>query len=112
MGSPVTPAERRAALETEAGRIKERLDQLDRYLQGDPAAWLAIIERMPDHVAEVTVDKALAEARQQALALATITKTLAGLGAEDAPAATADPADEIKAARERKLAAAREAAGQ
>lgn len=103
----MTPAERIAALELEADRTKERLDNLDRYLQGDADAWLNIIERLPDHVAEITVDKALAEARQQALALATITKTLAGLSAEMPAAVSVDPADELKRKRAERLAAAR-----
>jgi hypothetical protein len=104
----VTPAERRAALELEFKRLKERQDHLDAVLQGDPAAWLQIVERMPDSVGEVTLDKAVAEARQGALAMASILKTLDGTGVADAPAAPAvSPADEIKQARERKLKEAR-----
>lgn len=102
----MTPEERQAALETEAMRIKARLDQLARQLDGDPAAWLSIIERMPPTVAEVVIDKALAEARQQALALATITKTLATLGIETAPASQPDVADEVARRRAAKLAEA------
>jgi hypothetical protein len=109
----VTPAERRAALATEADRIKARLDQLDRQLSGDPDAWLSIVQRMPDTVAEVMVDKALAEARQQALALATIVKTLDGAaGQQDAPSGPAtDPGDEVAKARQAKLEKA-QAAGE
>lgn len=102
----MTPAERIAALELEADRTKERLDNLDRSLRGDPDAWLTLLERLPDTVAEIVVDKVLAEARQQALALATITKTLAGLSAEMPAAATVDPADELKRKRAERLAAA------
>jgi hypothetical protein len=104
----MTPAERRAALELEFSRLKERQDHLDAVLQGDPAAWIRIVERMPDSVGEVTLDKAVAEARQGALAMASILKTLDGTALADAPAAAvASPADEIKAARERKLREAR-----
>lgn len=100
----MTPAERRAALELEFARLKERQDHLDATLQGDPAAWIQIVERMPDSVGEVTLDKAVAEARQGALAMASILKTLDGTAVADAPAApVVDPADEIRAARERKL---------
>jgi ribosomal protein L12E/L44/L45/RPP1/RPP2 len=48
-------------------------------------------------VAEVTIDKLLAEARQYALALATVTKTLASMGEEAAPGATAE--DELERRR-------------
>lgn len=101
--------ERRAALELEAVRIKGRLDRLNAQLDGDPDAWLAITLRMPSEVAEVTVDKALAEARQQALALATIVRTLDGTaaGQSEGTPATEDPADEIRRKREEKLKAAR-----
>ena len=103
----VTPAERRQALELEFIRLKERQDHLDATLQGDPAAWIRIVERMPDSVGEVTLDKAVAEARQGALAMATILKTLDGTAVADAPASpVASPADEIKKRREEKLAEA------
>lgn len=101
--------ERIAALEVEADRVKARLDQLDRYLTGDQDAWLSITLRMPPDVAEVTIDKALSEARQQALALTTITRTLASLKIEAAASTGPDPADEVKRKREEKLAAARAA---
>jgi hypothetical protein len=104
----VTPAERRAALELEFVRLKERADHLDAVLQGDPAAWIKIVERMPDSVGEVTLDKAVAEARQGALAMASILKTLDGTAVADTPAApVASPADEIKKRREDKLKEAR-----
>jgi DNA-binding GntR family transcriptional regulator len=101
-------AQRRAALETEADRIKGRLDQFHAQLSGDPDAWLDITVRMPDTVAEVTVDKVLAEARQQALALATIVKALDGAAAreDDGTAAAEDPADALQRRREEKARAA------
>jgi hypothetical protein len=101
----VNRAQRILALNTEAERIKERLDVLERQIGGDQDAWWVITTNMPETVAEVNVRPVLAEARQQALALATVVKTLTALeAAEDAPASSgADPADEIKAARERKL---------
>ena len=107
----MTPAERRAALELEFVRLKERQDQLALVLAGDPAAWLTIVERMPDSVGEVTLDKAVAEARQGALAMATILKTLEATAGESAAPATpvSSPADEVRLARERKL---KEAAAQ
>lgn len=111
----MTPEERRKALELEFDRLKARQDYLDRALTGDPDIWLGIIERMPPTVAEVTVDKAVAEARQGALAMATIVKTLDGAtaGGNAVPTSGQDPADEIRERREEKQKkAAREAAAQ
>lgn len=100
-------AERRAALAVEADRIKDRLDNLNRYLSGHPDAWVDIVTRLPPDVAEVVIDKALSEARQQALAYATIVRTLAQLDAGNAGDPGKDsPADEIKRKREAKKAAA------
>lgn len=102
------------ALKTEASRLKERLDVMQRQIEGDQDAWWRITTNLPESVAEVTVDKVLAEARQTALALATVVKTLDAMeaGQEQAPAhPVVDPADEVKAAREKKLAEARKRAG-
>jgi hypothetical protein len=102
------------ALKTELGRLKDRLDTMNRQIEGDADAWWHITTNMPETVAEVTVDKVLAEARQTALALATVVKTLDALEVdkEQTPASpVVDPADEVKAARERKLAEARKRAG-
>lgn len=103
------------ALKTEAARLKERLDTMQRQIEGDEDAWWHITTNLPETVAEVTVDKVLAEARQTALALATVIKTLDALeaGQKQTPAhPAADPADEVKAARERKLKEARARAAQ
>lgn len=107
----MTPAERIAALQVEAGRIRARLDTLNAILAGSEDEWLGIQQSLNSEVATVTINAPLAEARQQALALATITKTLAALADIDEgkePATT--PADEVAAARERKLKEAQEAA--
>jgi len=108
----MTRAERLAHLEVEAERLKERLDVLDRQIQGDPDAWLQIQLRMPDTVAEVFVDKLLAEARQQALAYATIVRTIEQLAGEQGAGNTVSPEDELEQRRrereaERQAAAAR-----
>jgi hypothetical protein len=105
----VTPAQRVAALEEEARRIKGRLDELAAQLDGRADAWLGISLRMPETVAEVTVDRALAEARQQALALATITKTLHSMERPEEKEKQESPEDELAAgrkAREEQRAAA------
>lgn len=101
-------AERIKALELEAERLKVRLDTLERQIAGDHDAWLGIALRMSDTVAEVFVDKLLSEARQHALAYATVLSTLDRLNGqvrEDAPAA--DVADEMARKRAEKLATAR-----
>lgn len=106
----MTPAERREALELEADRIKARLDQLNDQIKGEPS-WLDFAVNLPETVAEVVVDKLLAEARQQALALATIVKTLDGTAAKGGSVAGPgeDPADILA---ERRREKAREAAQQ
>lgn len=104
----MTPAERRAALELEVDRLKARLDSLAAQIDGDPAAWLSIQEKLGGEVAEVLVDKLLAEARQHAVALASIIRTLDGTApkakGEDQP--MVDPGDQIAAKRAARLAAA------
>jgi nitrogenase molybdenum-iron protein alpha/beta subunit len=97
----MTPEERKRAIEVECDRTKARLDKIEAYLTGDQDAWIDITVRLPDTVAEVTVDKAIGEARQLALALATMTKTLATLGEEAAPAA-ASVEDALAAARKKR----------
>jgi hypothetical protein len=92
----VTPAERIAALELELDRLKERQDWLDKTLQGDPAAWVHLIELLPPTVAEITLDKAVGEARQGALAMATIIKTLAQVSSGESEIPQADPLQRIK----------------
>lgn len=94
----MTPDERKLALEVEAARLKSRLDTLDAFIGGDQDAWFRLTLNTPETVAEVTVDKPLAEARQTALALATIAKTLAALGeVKQAPGSSVE--DELAAAR-------------
>jgi hypothetical protein len=109
----VTPAERVAALNLEADRLKARLDQFEKQISGDPDAWLSIVARMPDDVGEVVVDKLLTEARQTALAYTTVVKTLNLLGDGEAEAPKSDPVDEVRKRREQKLAdAAKKASDQ
>jgi hypothetical protein len=102
----MTPDERKRALQVESTRIKVRLDLLERQLAGEQDAWVHLTMNLPETVAEVTVDKALAEARQQALALATITKTLASLGEEET-ATAASPEDALAARRKEREEARR-----
>jgi hypothetical protein len=110
----LNPAQRIAALETEADRLKSRLDVFAKQLDGDPDLWLSIVEQMPPTVAEVVVDKVLAEARQTALAYTTVVRTLAQLqGTAALTEGKPDPVDQLGTKRQEKLAeAARKAAGQ
>lgn len=111
----LTPEERKAALELEFIRLKERADYIDRVLQGDPEAWLKIKVILEEnrHIGSIELDKPVAEARQTALAMATVAKTLAALGGEEAEKPAEDPLsqmesrkaqDELAAKRARKQA--------
>ena len=89
------------ALAEEAVRMKHRLDTIDDLLTGGQE-WVDLLIRTPDTVAEVTVDKPISEARQLALALATVLKTLAGMDVREAEK-PADVADEMAKRRAEKL---------
>jgi len=96
-GDPMTPAERIKALETEIERLKQRADTFQRILSGSEDEWLGIQSRLGSDVATVTIDAPLVEARQTALALATLVKTLSSLSDEAAGTAPAvDPLARIK----------------
>lgn len=67
----------RRDLALEACRIVDRLERLDDFLRGREDAWLKFHARNEDgSIVEVVVDKALAEARQQAIALKQIVSEL------------------------------------
>lgn len=107
----MTPAERIATLEAEFARLKARADTLDRIIGGSADEWLGIQAKLGSEVAEVTINAPLAEARQTALALATIGKTLASLGAgEQEQGQGGDVGDEVARRREERLKEARERA--
>jgi hypothetical protein len=109
----VNPAERLAALEVEADRLKSRLDTFARQIDGDQDAWLSIVEQMPPTVAEVVVDKILAEARQTALAYNTVVRTLAQMqGTAALTEGKPDPVDQLGTKRQEKLAEAKKRAAQ
>jgi hypothetical protein len=92
------------ALADEAVLIVGRLEQLDKTLQGDPDAWMGIVERLPAEVAEVTVNAPLAEARQQATALKAILAELAKLLGQAPAVVQPGKSDELAAARAKRLA--------
>jgi hypothetical protein len=68
------------ALVVEACRIVDRLDRLDRLVRGDEYAW-AYVRVNDDGEAALVIDKALSEARQQAIALKLIVAELRQAGA-------------------------------
>ena len=107
----MTPEKRRAALELEAERIISRLGELAKDIDGDPDSWLGIQMNLGGDVAEVVINKPLAEARQQAATLAGIVRTLDGTApAETPPGDTGpDPGEKAREAREKRLAAAKAA---
>lgn len=93
------------ALAEEATRMKHRLDKIEDLLTGKQE-WVELLVRTPDTVAEIVLDKPIAEARQLALALGTTLKTLAGMDVEVAEK-PADVADEMAERRRRRADEAR-----
>lgn len=97
----------------------DRLDKFDRLLSGDAADWLDLIEQhgTAGEVAEVVINKPVAEARQQAVALKAILSELRQVAASaQAPAASpaapgsapqeaeGDYVDQLAAQRAKRLA--------
>jgi hypothetical protein len=70
------PGAMQMVLLLEACRIADRLDRLDAKLRGEDREWLELDEREDGRTVFVIVDKALAEARQQATALKSIVAEL------------------------------------
>lgn len=105
----MTPDQRRQALEQEFERLKERADHIDRMLQGHPDSWASLRAMIPDGT-ELVIDKAVAEGRQTALAMASVAKTLDALKGEEQEKAAVDPLqkiqDELKAKREQRASGA------
>ena len=91
----MTPTDRRAALELEFERLKQRADYLDRMLQGHPETWAGIQTLIPQGV-EVVIDKMVSEARQTASTMATILRTLDGTKQVETQVPIADPLQKIK----------------
>lgn len=92
-------------LALEACRLADRLEQLDAYLGGRDA-WLDLVENVEGSGRyEIVIDKALEQARQQALAFKQL---LAELGITAVPAAAVEPAksplDQLRERREQKAA--------
>lgn len=97
--SGLGPDERVAALKVEFARLRERQDYLDRMLQGHPDTWAGLQHMIPSGT-ELVIDKAVGEARQGALAMATVAKTLAALEGEAPAVPVEDPLQKIRDARE------------
>jgi hypothetical protein len=92
------------ALADEAVLTVERLEHLDATLQGDPAAWLGIVSRMPPTVAEIVVNAPLAEVRQQAMALKALLAELSKVIDVAGGVPKVDVVDEMARARAARLA--------
>lgn len=91
----------------EACRIADRLDRLDALVRGDADAWLRF--SVSDDGTEVTVviDKALSEARQQAVALKQLLAELRqsrGSSGAAASGSEVDPVDDLAARRKARIA--------
>lgn len=67
----------------EACRLADRLEQLDRLLQGDETLWAFVSRGRGRGRIEVHVDNALTEARQQAVALRQVVSSLPLKGGDD-----------------------------
>lgn len=92
---------------TEACRLADRLEQMDRLLRGEADAWARVVPRT-DNTLVLQVDGLLSEARLTAGALRQLLGQLR-LGAVVSPAAGTKPKgsrlDELSAARRRRGAA-------
>lgn len=86
LSGDVLPPGQRVLLE-EACRIADRLDKLDRMLAGDATDWIGLVEkrRGDPEVLEVTIDRPLAEARQQQLALKQLLAEMRAMSAVQPP---------------------------
>jgi hypothetical protein len=101
-GDNLDPAKK--VLAEEACRIADRLDRLDDFLRGREDAWLRFRARNEDgSIVQVVVDKALAEARQQAVALKQIVAELRQ-GGKDKPETGGSVLDQLAARRAARLA--------
>jgi hypothetical protein len=105
-GPKLGPAER--VLLEEACRIADRCDQLDDFLRGREGAWMRFHSRNEDaSIVEVVIDKALGEARQQALALKGLVAELrASRGKGEEPKREASVLDDLARRREERRRAA------
>lgn len=95
------------ALAEEACRIKARLDTLEGLISGSASSWFEL-KVTSEGLPEVAINRPLAEARGQALALRALLAELRAVqGAAVEPVTTAaDPADDLAKKREDKRAAA------
>lgn len=93
------------ALAEEIVRTKHRLDTVDDLLTGKQE-WVDLLVRTPDTVAEIVLDKPIAEARALMLAMANAMKTLAAMQPDQAQVVV-DVADEMAKKRAERLAQAR-----
>lgn len=101
-GASYTPMQ--MVLLEEACRIADRLDRLDAVLSGGAYDWLDLIgaKGNPDRQ-EIIVDKALSEARQQALALKQIVAELRQSVSASKPATGGNVLDQLAARRAARL---------
>lgn len=113
--SGTKPDAARKALALEAGRMADRLEKLDKTINGDEHLLKMMHFRMRHELdddgvvtVELVLDKALAEARQLQLAYTTVVKALAvPVSKSDAvPEQTKDTVDDIAARRAARRAAA------
>lgn len=88
----------------EACRTADRLERLDKFLNGNEQSWFDFIE--PEDGSgrvRVVIDAPLAEARQQQMALKQLLQTI---GIDQKPAAKGSKSDDLSAKRAARIAAA------
>lgn len=89
----------------EACRIADRLDKLDDLIIGGSETWIDLIETYEGSgIADVVINKPLAEARQQALALKQILAELRQMRGVSAGDSGGDELDELAARRAARIA--------